>query len=640
MWSITFVIFVSFQLTLPVYGQSKSIDGRWPQKHQQEGVAVEFDVQPLATNKGHKLVEGADAIVRFKITDANTGKSLNSLRPAVWIDQRTPGEQTDSRACREKVQSFLQPGFNRRATIDLNSYFILTLNDEANISVIDPLSGFGGSKLYTLVALPAPGEDWVMSADHKRLYVSMPQLNQVALVDLTTWKVIALINDVANASRLALQNDGKYLWVSNEAQANSGITVIDTGALKIVAHINTGQGPHELAFTPDDRYAFVTNKLSGTLSSIDVRKLAVVKEIKIGLLPTSLAYSALSQAVYVVNEGDGTVAAIGSAQFATLTEIKTAPGSNKVRISPDGRFAFAVNPKTDAVYIIDLSTNRLVHTVPVDSKPDQISFTPEFAYVRSAATEFVSLINLARLRQEQSEVAVARFPAGQKAPQDSSWVSLAEAMIPGPEPGAMLVANPTDKMIYFYMEGMAAPMGNFQNYRRAPRGILLLNNSLKETTPGVYATNVRLTEAGSYDVAFLLDVPRVVKCFSLEIEASGSSARMPAVSIKTAVLPSASQLRVGKDFRLRFKVTESESGRSVSNLTDMTVLVFLAPGIWQHRQLSRAVGDGVYEMTFTPPQAGIYYVFFQCPSLNVTFSQLPSVTLTAIEADAPPSTNQ
>ena len=32
----------------------------------------------------------------------------------------------------------------------------------------------------------------------------------------------------------------------------------------------------------------------------------------------------------------------------------------------------------------------------------------------------------------------------------------------------MIVANPADKMIYYYTEGMAAPMGSFQNYRRVP----------------------------------------------------------------------------------------------------------------------------------------------------------------------------
>src|SRR2546429_6794804 len=43
----------------------------------------------------------------------------------------------------------------------------------------------------TLIPLSSAGEDWVMSADKKRLYVSMPLVNQVAAIDLLTWKLIA-----------------------------------------------------------------------------------------------------------------------------------------------------------------------------------------------------------------------------------------------------------------------------------------------------------------------------------------------------------------------------------------------------------------------------------------------------------------
>src|SRR6185436_8142912 len=76
------------------------------------------------------------------------------------------------------------------------------------------------------------------------------------------------------------------------------------------------------------------------------------------------------------------------------------------------------------------------------------------------------------------------------------------AIVPAPEEGAVLVANPADKMIYYYTEGMAAPMGSFQNYRRDPRALLVLDNSLAETASGVYSTTVRLGEAGHMTLRF------------------------------------------------------------------------------------------------------------------------------------------
>src|SRR6185369_2239112 len=157
-----------------------------PQTFNAQGVSIEFTAK--------QLVAGEEATVQFRITGNNGTVPLTNLRPVAWLDQRQGKEAPSARECREKVQSFLQPSFSKRPTIDLNAYFILALNNEANISVIDPLSGFGGSKLYTLIPLESPGEDWVMSADNKRLYVSMPAASQIAVIDIATWKVIDTID--------------------------------------------------------------------------------------------------------------------------------------------------------------------------------------------------------------------------------------------------------------------------------------------------------------------------------------------------------------------------------------------------------------------------------------------------------------
>ena len=38
---------------------------------------------------------------------------------------------------------------------------------------------------------------------------------------------------------------------------------------------------------------------------------------------------------------------------------------------------------------------------------------------------------------------------------------------------------------------------------------------------------------------------------------------------------------------------------------------------------------GVYDVAVTVPQEGVYYVFFQCPSLGVSYRQLPNLILSA-----------
>ena len=600
------------------------------QRYTREGIAVEFSVDALAPDKAkaHELLAGTEATVRFKITDTSTGKALSNLRPTAWIDQRESDTAPDAKACREKIQSFLQASFSNRADIDLNTYFVLALNNEPNISVIDPLSGFGNSKLYTLIPLSSPGEDWLLSGDRKRLYVSMPLANQVAVIETATWTVLKNIDAGVKPARLALQHDEKYLWVGNDSNVGGGggVTVIDTATLKTAAQINTGAGPHDIALTDDDRYAFITNKQDGTLSVIDVRGLARVKDLKTGALPSALAFSSLGKAVYVVHEGDGAIVAVDALKHEVLARMKTQAGLRAIRFTPDGRFGFAVNRSTGTVNIFDVSTNQVVQSVAVGPTPDQLTFTRDFAYVRSSGSEFVNMITLAGLSKETHEVSVNRFPAGQRAPQESAFTSLADAIIPAPEGGSVLVANPADKMIYYYTEGMAAPMGTFQNYRRNPRALLVLDNSLRETSPGVYTTNVRLTGQGRYDVAFLLDSPRLVNCFDLTIKENPDLPGPKEVAIRVEPLLKEGAIHAGESYQLRFRVTDT-STHQAKELKDMGVLVFLAPGIWQQRQWATPLGGGLYEVSFVPPHAGVYYVFFQCPSLGVQFNQLPNFTL-------------
>lgn len=610
-------------------GSSVSAQNKATQTFNAQGVSIEFTATPTSP-ESRKVVAGEEATVRFKITGSNGGVPLTNLRPVAWLDQRQSKEAIGARECREKVQSFLQPSFSKRPTLDLNAYFILALNNEPNISVIDPLSGFGGSKLYTLIPLLSPGEDWVLTADNKRLYVSMPAANALAVIDIPTWRVIDTINVGVMPMRLALQHDERYLWVDNTAgsSAESRVTVVDTVSLKVVKQLVTGLGHHEVAFSDDDRIAFVTNNETRTVSIVDVRSLRVLKQISTGILPGALVFSSLSKTAYVAVQGDGTIMAIGGPRHEVIARIQTEPGVSVLGIPPSGRYGFALNPTKSMVYVFDLSSNRLVQKIPVGAGSDQISFTQQFAYVRSTGSEFVTMIKLADIGKE---AAVTKFPAGQRAPAESSVPSSAAAIVPAPEDGAVLVANPADKMIYYYTEGMAAPMGSFQNYKRDPRALLVIDNSLRETMRGVYSTTIRLNAPGQYDVAFLLDSPRLINCFELTVAENPNAPKKSETAIKIEPLANEGVANAGTRFNVRFKVVDSKTGTAKTNLYDLTVLVFLSPGIWQQRDFAKSIGEGVYETSFVPPSAGVYYVFFQSASLGLQFNSLTPLTIQAVK---------
>ncbi|MEW6209842.1 MAG: YncE family protein [Acidobacteriota bacterium] len=588
-----------------------------------QGIVVEFELEPAdPSRKSADLKEGDDITFRFKLSDEATGTPMQKAYPAAWVSLRREGDSLD---CGKKIANFIGGGLTARADLDLNAYYVLALNHDSTISVVDPLFDFGGSKLLALVALKSAGEDWAITYDQSRLFVSMPDSNQVAVIDTVLWKVRDNLDTGPNPTRLALQPDEQYLW----ATCDSSVAVINTSTSKVVARIPAGKGQHEIAFSGDNRFAFVTNSADGTVSVIDIKTLAKIKDIPVRGTPLSAASSNVSKFIYVANR-EGAITAIDWAGNPVAVAQAEA-GLTQIRVSPNGRWAFAVNTEKNAVFILDVPTTRVIHRVEVEKEPDQIAFSYTLAYVRHKASEHVFMIPLDQIGEGKSPHP-ADFPGGQAVLGRAKRPSIADGIIQAPGANAVLVANPADKAIYYYKEGMAAPMGSFNNYGREPRAAMVVDRSLKERSPGVYSTTARLPRAGRYDVSFFLDSPRILHCFGLVVNVDDLAQADKLVEIESLIKERA--IKVDKAVSLRFKLSDPRTRAPKNDLKDVEVLVFLAPGIWQYRKLAHGVGEGVYEISFTPPRAGVYYVFAQCSSLGARFNQSSYVMLEAQEERA------
>lgn len=609
------------------------------QKIVTQGVEVEFTIEPVTAagdDNAAPVMEQRDARVRFRVTDTTTHTPLAGVKPNVWLTRRVGDTTPKPEQCKEKIQSFLQGSLRSRPDVDLNSFYLLTLNQEPNISVIDPLLGFGGSKLVTLVMLKSPGEDWAITSDQERLFVSMPGSNQVAVVDTNTWKVVAEIDTGARPVRLALQPDEKYLWVGTDEGAESGVTVIDAAAFKSVARVATGAGHHEIALSGDNKLAYVTNRDAGTLSVVSVRDFSKVGEVKTGRKANAVAVSPLSKYAYVSDEAGGNITVVDGPEAKVVSHIKADAGLGAVRFAPGGRYGFAPNPTAGLVYIFDASTNRPLHALKIGKNPDQIAFTDDYAYVRSNGSLEVSMIRMSTVGKEPY---VTKFPAGQVAPSEGRTpVASAPSLVAAPEPKSVLIANVADQQIYYYTEGMAAPMGNLQNYKRDPRAVLVADRSLREIKTGTFETFTRLPTNGTYDVAFLLDSPRVTHCFETSAVLNPSIEHERRVALGVEYLEREKPLRAGEPYKLRFRLTDTATGKPAVGLKDVRVLVFLAPGVWQTRDFANEAGEGVYEFSVSVPQPGYYTVFVESRSRGVQFRNLPYLTLEATGTESATST--
>ncbi|MDH3429249.1 MAG: cytochrome D1 [Gammaproteobacteria bacterium] len=601
------------------------------------GIVVDFEAFPVG-DAADGLVEGQLAEMRFRLTEEATGAPVTGITPGVWMDMGQVIQDksgAEQKSCKEKIALYLKGVVGIRPMLDLNSYYVVVMNKEGSLSIIDPLvSMVGKTSTLGMIRLRGPGSDWVKSQNEKRLFVSIPSTGHLAVVDTEAFKLTTDIEVGEWPTRVAMQPDGRFVWVGNNANTEeaSGVTVIDAGTFQVVASVATGMGHHEIAFTEDNRYAFVSNRDAGTVSVIDVESRQKIKDIETGPVPISLAYSALSQSLYVSDGKAGTVTVIDGNDLEVKRQIALDSGLGPLRFTPDNRYALTVNPSKNVVFVIDAASNKHIQTIEVAGKPFQLAFSRAFAYVRSLANERVTMINLISLG-EGKEPIVMGFAAGGSAPQLAGDLPLADSITFTTSEAAVFVVNPADNTTYFYMEGMNAPAGNYKVFGASARAVTVVDRSLREQEPGVYVSTVKIPAAGRYDVAFMLNTPELLHCFS----ASASANPLLENSVGGVAIEYLQNDRLttaGSEFSLRFRISDSGTGEPKSGLKDVSVRYFRTPGTDRREVFAEEEGDGVYRALLPLGRAGGYYAYVGIRSQNIGYNDLPYFSVAATRQSA------
>ncbi len=604
---------------------------------EKNGIRINFEVAHVgdSTEQRKSFEEGDPVLFRFTINDTTTQAPIPGVSPAAWLDLRRKDEIPAANSCEIKAQKFITGGLFAQADLDLNDYYVLALNDDATISVVDPLFGFGTTKLLALIPLTANGYDWVLTKDQAKLFVSIPDKAQIAVVNTATWELLKYLEADNKPTCLALQPDGQYLWVVGGSGSQASLAAFRTGTLELAGRQRVGNGSHAIVASSDSGFVFVTNGEDNSVSVVDTRTLNLVKEIQVGEGPVSAAYSELANALYVSLTDAGSIVVLDAKSLSVIKTIQADPGLAEIAVAPGGRYVFVLNRKKDLVQIIDSSVNEIVQSGTVGKAPFQISFTKDFAYINHLGSADVFMVPLNQIGRKGVPLTVVTFPGGQQPLGGTSVNSPAARVVEASGEGAVLVANAPDKQIYYYKEGMAAPMGSFSNYGRQPMAAQVVDRSLRErTSPGVYETVAKLPKPGLYDVVFFLDSPRFVNCFEFAVEPNPAiEAERNAGKVAVTALAPKMPSKLGEELTFKFRIVDQATNEPVNGLTDVVVVTFLAPGTWHRRELAKEEGDGVYSIGFKPPQPGVYYGHVQCSSVNLQFGNPNYLTVRVLPGE-------
>jgi YVTN family beta-propeller protein len=126
----------------------------------------------------------------------------------------------------------------------------------------------------------------VLDEPAHRLYI--PRTNRVMVVDTETGKPIGEVDDMKNIRNIALDDSGKYGYVTDVTDGSAGfVRVFDRTTLKLITSIPTGAVPAAIVFDPTSKSVFVFNSRGRNATVIDSSTNQVIATIPLNGRPSS-----------------------------------------------------------------------------------------------------------------------------------------------------------------------------------------------------------------------------------------------------------------------------------------------------------------------------------------------------------------
>jgi DNA-binding beta-propeller fold protein YncE len=326
--------------------------------------------------------------------------------------------------------------------IDLVNRAYVVSKDSGDVTVIDLKS------LSIIGSLDVKGaQDHMaeLNADFTKGYVDSPGTNETIVFDTTTLKETKRVKLGGEPTHLSLSRDGKMLGIVNEY--SNEISFVDTAKDEEIKRLTGGfHLPHFIRWAPDGRYAYVANNASYYITRIDLTTLTVdgyitldgyqappnetvlpeeggfadvqidkngvfyaahataakvlvydtVAQQKIGEFPVGakpwIVYAEhpfTNIADHVVpNFGDQTVSLIKSAPPTLGASIAGADqesfGVNYSPLVPN--LAYVMNRIRSEIAVFDITTAKLVNTIPVGGNTETASTTPDGKLIVAAVS--------------------------------------------------------------------------------------------------------------------------------------------------------------------------------------------------------------------------------------------------------------
>lgn len=581
----------------------------------------------VAAADGGPAKAGEPAHVTLTLTDLATGAPLTGQEMAGWMLLQRSAQVAVELPCRAKVRLLTQGRVTFRPDVDLNAARMLVLNRDGTLLRVNPQVDFTITQMENVIPLPGVPADWVMGADRRTVFVSLPVYSAVAVIDGAGFRLTGLIELPKGSmpTTLLARPDGS-LAVYLSAMETVVIAHPDGSGLS--DPVTVGPAPVALSNGSAGRVFAVSG--SGQVTGFDGQ---TDNSAVLGTLPAgepAIAFSVREDSVYATTSTSEAIHVYRGGTLAEVAQIATVPGVVTLAKVPGTSRLLALNERDDSVALIDTEKNLTLAETAVAEAPVEVAFTPDYAYVRGLEGDHFTILERAEIEAGRLTPLNVQSASGPVQRREA----LTRARMVAPYGHGALVANEDEAQAYYYMEGMNTPMGTVKTYGTGVQGIMTVEQGFHETRPGVYETDVVLPFAGTYDVPIAFHGEETVICLTVEA-APGAKAVKAETEAPLVIAAESLPDPVAKVPQTFVFTVADAQGQPVAGLTDLRLLAFAPSGAWQARKWATDLGGGRYAAEWTFPKSGRYGLSYETRDGHVALADSPPLYFAVRKPSAP-----
>jgi len=249
-------------------------------------------------------------------------------------------------------------------------------------------------RILHALAMPADPHAAAVSPDGRTIYVSIPTLGLVDVIDARTFTIAGRLDSPsfrrppvkgpdgrtttsALPSGLALTSDGTKLYVGLRLAPGPALVDIDLRT-KQSRPVDLGlQGAGAFAIQPGTDWLYAPFRADNRVVVLDTGDNRRIATIRVDGGPAGVGFAPNGD-VWFNGDADGGVAVASSMTNRIERVLRTGGrGIGRVAVSPDGRYVASTHSGSRNVAILDARGRRMLATVPTGNGPAFPIFSPD-----------------------------------------------------------------------------------------------------------------------------------------------------------------------------------------------------------------------------------------------------------------------